>query len=87
LAKEFSTEQSPAFVNGVLDAVLREKTALTAEPRLEAAEQQTPSAHQGDQTKAEPHAHPEAPHVDRESPHTTSEGPLPNPPPEYPERE
>jgi N utilization substance protein B len=31
LAKEFSTEQSPAFVNGVLDAVLREKNALTAE--------------------------------------------------------
>lgn len=30
LAKEFSTEQSPAFVNGVLDAVLREKQALTA---------------------------------------------------------
>ncbi len=26
LAKEFSTEQSPAFVNGVLDAALREKT-------------------------------------------------------------
>ena len=37
LAKEFSTEQSPAFVNGVLDAVLREKNALTAEPRLETA--------------------------------------------------
>lgn len=29
LAKKFSTEQSPAFVNGVLDAVLREKRALT----------------------------------------------------------
>ena len=28
LAKEFSTEQSPAFVNGVLDAVLKEKQAL-----------------------------------------------------------
>jgi N utilization substance protein B len=28
LAKEFSTEQSPAFVNGVLDAVLRETLAL-----------------------------------------------------------
>jgi N utilization substance protein B len=26
LAKEYSTEQSPAFVNGVLDAALREKT-------------------------------------------------------------
>jgi len=40
LAKEFSTEQSPAFVNGVLDAVLREKNALTAEPRLEGTEPQ-----------------------------------------------
>lgn len=29
LAKEFSTEQSPAFVNGVLDAVLKEKQAIT----------------------------------------------------------
>jgi N utilization substance protein B len=30
LAKKFSTEQSPAFINGVLDAVLREHLALTA---------------------------------------------------------
>ena len=29
LAKEFSTENSPAFVNGILDAVLRERRALT----------------------------------------------------------
>lgn len=29
LAKEFSTEHSPAFINGVLDAVLREHSALT----------------------------------------------------------
>ena len=29
LARQFSTEQSPAFVNGVLDAVLRENKALT----------------------------------------------------------
>jgi len=29
LAKEFSTEQSPAFVNGVLDAILKESQALT----------------------------------------------------------
>lgn len=28
LAKQFSTEQSAAFVNGVLDAVLKEKTSL-----------------------------------------------------------
>jgi transcription antitermination protein NusB len=31
LAKEFSTEQSSAFVNGVLDAVLKEIKALTSE--------------------------------------------------------
>jgi N utilization substance protein B len=29
LAKQFSTEQSPAFINGVLDAVLKEKQGLT----------------------------------------------------------
>jgi hypothetical protein len=29
LAKEYSTENSPAFVNGVLDAVLKEHAALT----------------------------------------------------------
>ena len=29
MARQFSTEQSPAFVNGVLDAVLRENKALT----------------------------------------------------------
>ena len=29
LAKEFSTENSPAFVNGILDAVFRERRALT----------------------------------------------------------
>jgi N utilization substance protein B len=28
LAKDFSTEHSPAFINGVLDAVLKERTAL-----------------------------------------------------------
>lgn len=31
LAKEFSTEQSASFVNGVLDAVLKEHQALTGE--------------------------------------------------------
>jgi N utilization substance protein B len=31
LAKHFSTEQSASFVNGVLDAVLRENRALTGE--------------------------------------------------------
>jgi len=31
LAREFSTENSPAFVNGILDAVLRERRALTGE--------------------------------------------------------
>ena len=29
LAKEFSTEQSPAFVNGVLDAILKEFRQIT----------------------------------------------------------
>ena len=33
LAKEFSTENSPAFVNGILDAVFRERRALTGESR------------------------------------------------------
>ncbi len=32
IAKEYSTENSPAFINGVLDAVLREKTTLTTNP-------------------------------------------------------
>lgn len=31
LAKRFSTENSPSFVNGVLDAVLREVKSLTGE--------------------------------------------------------
>ena len=35
LAKSFSTEQSPAFVNGVLDAVLKEMKPLT-DPSQEA---------------------------------------------------
>ena len=29
MARQFSTEQSPAFVNGVLDAVLKERKTLT----------------------------------------------------------
>jgi len=32
IAKAFSTEQSPAFINGVLDAVLHEKQGLTGQP-------------------------------------------------------
>ena len=32
LAKSFSTAQSPSFVNGVLDAVLKEYVALTRNP-------------------------------------------------------
>jgi N utilization substance protein B len=31
LAKEFSTEQSPSFINGVLDAVLKERQGLVQE--------------------------------------------------------
>lgn len=34
LAKQFSTEQSAAFINGVLDAVLKEHRALTGDPAL-----------------------------------------------------
>jgi N utilization substance protein B len=33
LAKEFSTEQSPAFVNGVLDAILHETPSTAAETK------------------------------------------------------
>jgi len=33
LAKNYSTEQSPSFVNGVLDAVLKEVNSLTATER------------------------------------------------------
>jgi transcription antitermination protein NusB len=36
LAKQFSTEQSPAFINGVLDAAHKERRALTAEEGTEA---------------------------------------------------
>ena len=35
LAKHFSTEQSASFVNGVLDAVMKEHQALTKEVRTE----------------------------------------------------
>ena len=41
LAKEYSTEQSPSFINGVLDAVLRERDALISNvppPREESTE-------------------------------------------------
>jgi N utilization substance protein B len=41
LAKEYSTEQSPSFINGVLDAVLRERDALISNvppPKQEAGE-------------------------------------------------
>jgi N utilization substance protein B len=38
LAKAFSTEQSPAFVNGVLDAVLKENVALKSEPEARSLE-------------------------------------------------
>ena len=44
LAKEFSTEQSSAFVNGVLDAVLRENQSPEARATPSAAERATPSA-------------------------------------------
>jgi transcription antitermination protein NusB len=47
LAKEFSTEQSPAFVNGVLDAILKEFKQITegATPAAAATtEEQSPPA-------------------------------------------
>ncbi|MGD0388886.1 MAG: transcription antitermination factor NusB [Tepidisphaeraceae bacterium] len=39
MAKEFSTEQSPSFVNGVLDAVLRENQSPEAKASPSAATQ------------------------------------------------
>jgi len=43
LAKHFSTEQSAAFVNGVLDAILKEHQAMTGEMVVsEAASARTP---------------------------------------------
>ena len=41
LAKKFSTEQSPSFVNGVLDAVLREHQAIVQGPRDQVTEGQS----------------------------------------------
>ncbi len=35
LAKEFSTENSPGFINGVLDAILKEHRELTAPKPIE----------------------------------------------------
>jgi N utilization substance protein B len=46
LAKDFSTENSPAFVNGVLDAVLRERNALREPPQ----EQNDQCPNQNDQS-------------------------------------
>ena len=39
LAKQYSTEQSAAFVNGVLDSVLKEQQKLTAESITESGSQ------------------------------------------------
>jgi len=48
LAKEFSTEQSPAFVNGVLDAILHEKKeAVEPEPKSEIGNPNDPSRASG----------------------------------------
>ncbi|HEY2587305.1 MAG TPA: transcription antitermination factor NusB [Tepidisphaeraceae bacterium] len=41
MAKKFSTEQSPSFVNGVLDAVLREHQALVQGQRDQGTEGQS----------------------------------------------
>jgi len=42
LAREFSTAESPAFVNGLLDALLREHLAATGRTLEEASPQQSP---------------------------------------------
>ena len=42
LAKQFSTEQSAAFINGVLDSLLKEHVALTDKSRLPPADEQAP---------------------------------------------
>jgi len=47
LAKEFSTEQSPSFVNGVLDAVLHEKQSPEAKASPSATERASPSGAEG----------------------------------------
>ena len=45
LAKAYSTENSPAFVNGVLDAVLKEHQALlTGNPQSPSPNDQSPSS-------------------------------------------
>jgi N utilization substance protein B len=55
IAKEYSTEQSPAFVNGVLDAVLREKNALTAVdmPRVGNSNDEIRNSNQGPMPNAQ----------------------------------
>jgi N utilization substance protein B len=49
LAKVFSTENSPSFVNGVLDAVLREHKALTESPSDQSSKQNDQIPNQNDQ--------------------------------------
>jgi transcription antitermination protein NusB len=44
LGKEFSTENSPAFINGVLDAVLREHQTLTRPPESPQTDSHSPTA-------------------------------------------
>jgi N utilization substance protein B len=53
LAKAFSTEQSAAFVNGVLDAVLKEHQSVIRGPSSVAPEQTT-----GDEISAAEHGPP-----------------------------
>ncbi len=43
LAKEFSTEHSPGFVNGVLDAILKESQALTKDSNKRSQEPEASS--------------------------------------------
>jgi transcription antitermination protein NusB len=49
LAKEFSTDKSPAFVNGLLDKVLKRVLAQAALPPAEAATAESPSTTAGNE--------------------------------------
>ena len=51
LAKQFSTEQSPSFVNGVLDAILKEQRALSTVVGTAGGSGQQPPGGAPDSTK------------------------------------
>jgi len=77
LAKQFSTEQSASFVNGVLDAVLKEQRALTGGAVTPGGEGPKPQG-------AEPHSPDTSPHPSEtpnggETPVPASSSPEPPP--------